>query len=132
MMINLQDKEIRQKFLQCNYSILASCFWHYYQEQGKGLLVISYDKNESLNIDYKTDLSDLFSSKTLENKIYPKLKSYNPEQELLVAFQLPDNGNNVSNNCILHSVGSTNFPIKVAIQITQTVFNKISEVSLLS
>ncbi|HAC64127.1 MAG TPA: hypothetical protein DCF68_11460 [Cyanothece sp. UBA12306] len=130
MVINLHNKEVRQKFLQCNYSLLASCFWYYYQQYGQGLLVISSENSGSIAVDYKTDLSRLFSSKTLKNKVNPKLKTYNPEQELLVGFQVKSTVDKENDYCILHSVGSTNFPIKVAVEITNTVLNKISEISL--
>ncbi len=59
-MINLCDREVRQKFLQCNYSILSRCFWHFRQQKGEGLLVIIVDEYENtLQLEYETNLSNL-------------------------------------------------------------------------
>ena len=69
---------MRQKFLQCNYSILSSCFWHFRQQKGEGLLLVIVDEYEdTLNLEYETDFSELFSDRTLNKKIYPKINTYN-------------------------------------------------------
>lgn len=131
-MMNLSDREVRQKFLQCNYSLLSSCFYRFHQEQGKGVLVIIVDQEEgSINLEYETDLSQLFSEKTLKHKINPKLKSYNPNQELLVGFQLKPERKADFDNCILHSIGSSNFPVPLAAEIADTLVKKLYSSSVL-
>jgi hypothetical protein len=131
MNINLSDRELRQKFLQCNYSILASCFCHFYQEQGEGLLLIICEEDNSIQIDYETDLSKLFNDKTLKQKINPKLKSYNREQEILVGFQLKYQGTTNIEKCILHSIGSSNFPVKLAAKVANNFFSQLTSESML-
>ncbi len=125
-MINLSDREVRQKFLQCNYSILSSCFWHFRQQKGEGLLVIIVDEYEgTLKLEYETNLSELFSKRTLNKKIYPKINSYNYNQELLVGFQLKLERQANADNCILHSVGSSNFPVKIAAEVAHILFQNL-------
>ncbi|WP_107670499.1 hypothetical protein [Cyanothece sp. BG0011] len=125
-MINLSDREVRQKFLQCNYSILSRCFWHFRQQKGEGLLVVIVDEYEgTLKLEYETNLSELFSERTLNKKVYPKINTYNYNQELLVAFQLKSERKMNSDNCILHSIGSSNFPVKVAAEVAHVLFQNL-------
>ncbi|MDJ0581488.1 hypothetical protein [Crocosphaera sp.] len=125
-MINLSEREMRQKFLQCNYSILSSCFWHFRQQKGEGLLLVIVDEYEdTLKLEYETDLSDLFSERTLKKKIYPKINTYNYNQELLVGFQLKSERAINADNCILHSVGSSNFPVKMAAEVAKILFQNL-------
>ncbi|EAZ94257.1 hypothetical protein [Crocosphaera chwakensis] len=125
-MIKLSDREVRQKFLQCNYSILSSCFWHFRQQKGEGLLVIILDEYEdTLQLEYETNLSELFSEKTLNKKVYPKINTYNCNEELLVAFQLKSERKMNADNCILHSIGSSNFPVKVAAEVARILFQNL-------
>ncbi len=131
-MIDLSDREVRQKFLQCNYSVLSSCFWHFRQQQGEGLLVVIIDEYDGkIKLEYATELSELFSEKTLNKKVYPKLNSYNYTQELLVGFQLKQERKPNKDNCILHSVGSSNFPVKVAAELANTLFQNLQAESAL-
>ncbi|MGK7942000.1 MAG: hypothetical protein AB4062_17965 [Crocosphaera sp.] len=131
-MINLSDREVRQKFLQCNYSVLSSCFWHFRQEKGEGLLVVIVDEYDgTITLEYATELSELFSERTLNKKVYPKLNSYNYTQELLVGFQLKQERQTNKDNCILHSVGSSNFPVKVAAELANTLFQNLQSESAL-
>lgn len=128
MMINLSDREVRQKFLQCNYSILSRCFWHFRQQQGEGLLVVIVDEYEgTLKLEYETNLSELFAERTLNKKIYPKINTYNYNQELLVGFQLKSERQANADNCILHSVGSSNFPVKMAAEVAHILFQNLQE-----
>ena len=125
-MINLSEREIRQKFLQCNYSILSSCFWHFRKQKGEGLLLVIVDEYENtLKLEYETDLSDLFSERTLHKKIYPKINTYNYHQELLVGFQLKSERKINADNCILHSVGSSNFPVKIAAEVANILVQNL-------
>lgn len=125
-MINLSEREMRQKFLQCNYSILSSCFWHFRQQKGEGLLLVIVDEYEdTLKLEYETDLSDLFSERTLNKKIYPKINTYNYNQELLVGFQLKSEREINADNCILHSVGSSNFPVKMAAEVANILVQNL-------
>lgn len=124
MAINLSDRDVRQKFLQCHYSVLSSCFLRFYQEQGQGLLVIVLDEDNTLNLYYETDLSLLFTETTLKNKVYPRMLSYNPKYELLVGFQLKEKEDEYLDNCILHSIGSSNFPVKLAAEIAESLFQQ--------
>ncbi|MEA5510790.1 hypothetical protein VB715_13535 [Crocosphaera sp. UHCC 0190] len=131
-MMNLSDREVRQKFLQCNYSVLSSCFWHFRQVQGDGMLVIIVDEYDgAISLDYETDLAQLFSERTLKNKITPKLESYNYNQELLVGFQLKQERQANVDNCILHSIGSSNFPVKLAAEVANTLFKQLYSESTL-
>ncbi|MDJ0659542.1 MAG: hypothetical protein QNJ42_08625 [Crocosphaera sp.] len=126
MMINLSDRDVRQKFLQCNYSILSSCFWHFRQQKGEGLLVIVFDEYErDLRLEYETNLSELFSERTLNKKVYPKINTYNYNQELLVAFQLKLERRANADNCMLHSIGSSNFPVKIAAEVAHILFQNL-------
>ncbi|MGB5771168.1 MAG: hypothetical protein WBM32_15075 [Crocosphaera sp.] len=132
-MINLSEREVRQKFLQCNYSVLSSCFLHFRQQQGEGLLVIIVDEYDGvIRLEYETDLSELFSERTLNKKVAPKLNSYNYNQELLVGFQLKQDREADADNCILHSIGSSNFPVKVAAELANTFFQNLHSEPTLS
>lgn len=131
-MIDLSDREVRQKFLQCNYSVLSSCFWHFRQQHREGLLVVIVDEYDgTIKLEYATELSELFSQKTLNKKVYPKLNSYNYTQELLVGFQLKQERQANKDNCILHSVGSSNFPVKLAAELANTLFQNLQSQSAL-
>ncbi len=67
----------------------------------------------------------IFSERTLNKKIYPKINTYNYNQELLVAFQLKSERKINADNCILHSIGSSNFPVKVAAEVAHILFQNL-------
>jgi hypothetical protein len=122
--IDLSDREVRQKFLQCNYSILAAYAWQNNKRVGKGIVVIeSYAGDEGIRLHYEKDLKKLFSPKSIKDKIETKLKSYKPDKEVLVGFKIERNTPRGADSCILHSLGSTTFPVNDAVQI----FDEIME-----
>ena len=122
--IDLSDREVRQKFLQCNYSLLAAYAIYHQKKSGRGIVVIeSYHADGSITIAYETELKNLFSEKTIKQKINDKVKLYHPDKEVLVGFQIDRNPQINTDNCILHSLGSTTFPVNTAAEI----FNDIME-----
>jgi hypothetical protein len=94
------------------------------KKQGRGIVVINPHAGKGIVIEYETNLQKLFCAKTIKDKIQAKIKSYSPEKEVLVAFQTDAHPRINSDNCILHSLGSTTFPVSAAVRIFEDIMSQ--------
>ncbi|MGK7946614.1 MAG: hypothetical protein AB4058_19320 [Microcystaceae cyanobacterium] len=106
----------RDKFLQCNYSLIA---WFAMQnlEGKRGVVIVDVSNREHPHFIFKNSIDEFSNISPLLKRNWQRS---NISKQLLVAFQIEGSGD----PSYYHALGSSTFPVTVAACFVQCVLDQ--------
>lgn len=106
----------RNKFLQCNYSLIA---WFAMQnlEGQRGIVIVDVSNRERPQFIFRNSIDEFSNISPMLNQTWRKT---NISKQLLVGFKL----DSMSDPSYYHALGSSTFPVTVAACFVQCVLDQ--------
>ncbi len=108
--------EYRDKFLQCNYSLIA---WFALQnlEGNRGIVIIDVSNRQHPRFIFKSSIDEFSNLSPMLKKTW---RNTNISKKLLVGFQVNEQGD----PSYYHALGSSTFPVTVAACFVQCLLDQ--------